>query len=110
MKLDHSLTYLPLHSAFNYKTKWWEIFLLNIFVSKPNYLKEYCHEYRKISSPNLRRFIHFLNFVSNSKRNYLIHLRHCKNILRESNHLNLKRKLFGLLWHCNKSLIELNKV
>ena len=33
-----------------------------------------------------------------------------KNILRESNHLNLKSKLFGLLWHCNKSLIELNKV
>ena len=65
--------------------------------SKPNYLKEYCHECRKISSPNLCRFIHFLNFVSTSKRIYLRLLRHCKRILRESNHLDLKRKLVGLL-------------
>ena len=40
MKVDHWLTYLPLHSTFNYETKWWEIFLLNIFASKQNYLKE----------------------------------------------------------------------
>ena len=73
------------------------IFAKYLISSKPNYLKEYCHECRKISIPNLHRFIHFLNFVLTSKRNYLRLLRHCKIILRESNHLNLKRKLFGLL-------------
>ena len=73
------------------------IFAKYLISREPNYLKEYCHDCRKISSPNLCRFIHFLNFVSTSKRNYLRLLRHCKRILRESNHPNLKRKLFGLL-------------
>ena len=33
-----------------------------------------------------------------------------QKILRELNHLNLKRRLVGLLWHCRKFLLKLNKL
>ena len=33
-----------------------------------------------------------------------------QNLFRELNHLNLERRLVGLLWHCRKFLVKLNKL
>ena len=35
---------------------------------------------------------------------------HCENLLRELNDLNLKKRLVGLLWHCKKFFLKMNKL